>query len=149
MVPALHEQPGAAERERLLDLLEDDRLRKQVALALVARPTVEGAEVAVGDADVRVVEVAVDDERDALRVAQSIADLVRGAADGHEIAGAQKLDGVLVGDPLAGGRALENLGDGGALADAHATAAPAVVWTKRSSGTVSSRPASRASSRKV
>ena len=67
MVAALHEQAGAAERERLLDLLEDHRLRQQVALAPVAGAAVEGAEVAVGDADVRVVEVAVDDERDARR----------------------------------------------------------------------------------
>ena len=64
VVAALHEQAGAAERERLLDLLEDHGLRQQVALALVAGPAVEGAEVAVGDADVRVVEVPVDDERD-------------------------------------------------------------------------------------
>ena len=64
VVPALHEDAGAADRERLLDLLEDDRLRQQVALGAVAGPPVEGAEVAVGDADVRVVDVAVDDERD-------------------------------------------------------------------------------------
>ena len=64
MVAALHQHAGAAERERLLDLLEDHRLRQQVALAPVAGAAVEGAEVAVGDADVRVVDVAVDDERD-------------------------------------------------------------------------------------
>src|SRR5712691_8287480 len=64
----LHEETRSADRERLLDLLEDDRLRKQVALARVERQAVEGAEVAVRVADVRVVEVAVDDERDARRV---------------------------------------------------------------------------------
>src|SRR5205814_1220657 len=135
VVAALHEEAGAAERERLLDLLEDDRLRQQVALALVARPAVEGAEVAVGDAEVRVVEVAIDDEGDALRVVQPVADLVRGAPDGDEVAGAQELDGVLVRDPFAGNCALEDLGHGSLLRHAHATAAP-VVWTKRSSGTV-------------
>ena len=149
MMAALHEQAGAAEGECLLDLLEDDRLRQQVALALVAGPAVEGAEVAVGDADVRVVEVAVDDERHALRVVQPVADLVRSAADGDEVTRAEELGGVLVRDPFARGRLLEDLGDGSALGDAHATAAPAFVWTKRSSGTLSSRPASRASSRNV
>ena len=68
VVAALHEEPGAADRERLLDLLVDHRLRQQVPLAHVARAPVEGAEVAVGDADVRVVEVPVDDERDLRRV---------------------------------------------------------------------------------
>ena len=71
VVPALHEDAGAADRERLLDLLEDDRLREQVALGAVARAAVEGAEVAVGDADVRVVDVPVDDERDSPGVGSS------------------------------------------------------------------------------
>ena len=35
MVAALHQHAGAAERERLLDLLADHRLRQQVALARV------------------------------------------------------------------------------------------------------------------
>ncbi len=151
MVAALHQQARAAERERLLDLLEDDRLRQEVALALVAGPAVEGAEVAVGDADVRVVEVAVDDERDALGVVEPVADLVRGAPDGDEIAGAQELDGVPVRDPLARDRASRGSRrpvSARRFTTRHATAAP-VVWTKRSSGTVSSSPASRASSRKV
>ena len=84
-----------------------------------------------------------------IRVVQPVAQLVRGAADGDEVARAEELDGVLVGEPLAAEHALEDLARRvGALGDAHATAAP-VVWTKRSSGTVSSRPASRASSRNV
>src|SRR5215467_6326461 len=149
VMAALHEQTRAAERERLLDLLEDDRLREQVALALVARPAVEGAEVAVGDADVRVVEIAVDDERDAFRVMEPVADLVRSASHCDEVARAEELDGILVGDPLARGGPREDLGDGSSLGDAHAIAAPAVVCTKRSSGTVSRSPASRASSRNV
>ena len=111
MVPALHEEAGAADRERLLDLLEDDRLRQQVALALVSRPAVERAEVAVGDADVRVVEVPVDDERDPGRVVEAAPDLVRDAADRDEIAGAKERDGVLVRDPLAVERLLEHIAD--------------------------------------
>src|SRR5205807_8843886 len=107
MMAALHEQAGAAEGERLLDLLEDDRLRQEVALALVAGPAVEGAEVAVRDADVRVVEVAVDDERDLPRIVEPVADLVRSAPDGDEVARPQELEGVFVRDPLAGNCALE------------------------------------------
>ena len=84
-----------------------------------------------------------------IRVVQPVAHLVRGAADGDEVARAEQLDGVLVGEPLAArGRARGSPRRAGALGDAHATAAP-VVWTKRSSGTVSRRPASRASSRNV
>jgi hypothetical protein len=86
VVAALHEQPGAADSERLLDLLEDDRLRQHVALTPVAGRAVEGAEVAVGDADVRVVQVAVDDERDPRWVGAAVAQLVCGAPHGHEVA---------------------------------------------------------------
>ena len=85
VVAALHEDAGAADRERLLDLLVDDRLREQVALGAVAGPAVEGAEVAVGDADVRVVDVAVDDERDPAGVRTARAELVRGLADRDEV----------------------------------------------------------------
>ena len=77
VVPALHEDARAADRERLLDLLVDDRLREEVALGAVAGPAVEGAEVAVGDADVRVVDVPVDDERDPVRVGAASAQLRR------------------------------------------------------------------------
>ena len=69
---------------------------------------------------------------------EPVADLVRGAADRDEVARAEQRDRVLVGDaarrraPARGSRRRC-----GARDDAHATAAP-VVWTKRSSGTVSS-----------
>src|SRR5439155_6923226 len=101
VVPALHQQTGAAERERLLDLLEDHRLREQVRLAALAGPPVERAEVAVGDADVRVVEIAVDDERHARRIVQAATDLVRRAADRDEVAGLEYGDATVVCDALA------------------------------------------------
>src|SRR5918999_1106280 len=66
MVPALHQERRPADRERLLDLLEDDRLREEVALAPVSRTPVEGAKVAIRMADVGVVDVPVDDEGDAV-----------------------------------------------------------------------------------
>ena len=148
MMAALHQQARAADRERPFDLLEDHRLRQQVPLAHVAGATVERAEVAVGDADVRVVEIAIDDERDAVRVVLAVSDRVCRPADRDEVAGAQQGDRFVVRDPLAVECLLEDrrgprLGEG-----AHATAAP-FVETKRSSGTVSSRSWSRASSRKV
>ena len=111
MVAALHEQAGAAERERLLDLLEDHRLRQQVALAPVTGTAVEGAEVAVRVADVRVVQVAVDDEGDAARVGPARPALVGDPADRDELARAQQRQRVLIGDPLAGARLLEDLTD--------------------------------------
>src|SRR5262249_20136784 len=108
---ALHQDTGAADRERLLDLLEDHGLRQQVALADVAGAAVEGAEVAVGDADVRVVEVPVDDEGDAGGIDLAVAELVGNAADRDEVARAEERGGVLVGDPLAVERLLQHLPD--------------------------------------
>ena len=113
MVAALHQHAGAAERERLLDLLVDHRLRQQVALAPVAGAAVEGAEVAVGDADVRVVDVAVDDERDAVGIGAAAAQLVRGAADRDEVARLEQRDRLGVGDALAVERLVEDRGRSG------------------------------------
>jgi hypothetical protein len=101
VVATLHEQPGAAERERLLDLLVDHGLGQQIALAHVAWPAVERAEVAVRDADVRVVEVPVDDERHHGRVGQPVPDLVCRAPDRDQVARAEQRDRVLVRDALA------------------------------------------------
>src|SRR5215212_8379747 len=75
MVAALHEERRAADGECLLDLLEDDGLRQEIALGAVARTSVEGAEVAVRVADVRVVDVPVDDERHPAAVDLAIAKL--------------------------------------------------------------------------
>src|SRR5262249_42900416 len=132
MMSALHQQAGAAERECLLDLLEDDRLRQEVALARVAGTAVEGAELAVRVADVRVVEVPVDDEGDPRRVGLAVADLVRSTADRDEVARLQQGQRLVVRDALAVERPLEDRRD-----RAHATTASR---TKRSSGTSSSSP---------
>ena len=101
VMPALHEHAGAADRKRLLDLLVDDGLREQVPLGAVARPAVERAEVAVGDADVRVVDVAVDDERDPPRVGAARTELVRGLADRDEVLRLEERERFFVGDALA------------------------------------------------
>ena len=113
MVAALHQEGRAAERERLLDLLEDHRLRQDVALARIARPAVEGAEVAVRDADVRVVDVPVDDERDLVRVRLAPAHLVgRAARPTRGRASGAASTRVVVRQALAVERAREDLGDG-------------------------------------
>ena len=148
VMAALHQEPGPADRERLLDLLVDHGLRQEVALAHVAGPAVERAEVAVGDAHVRVVEVPVDDEGHLRRIRRPVADLVRDASDGDEVARAQKRDRVVVRDPLTVERLLEGRGVarlyGGGCAHAATSSR-----TKRSSGTWSSSPTSRAISRNV
>jgi hypothetical protein len=141
MMPALHEKGGTAEGECLLDLLEDHRLRQEIALAPVARAPVERAEVAVGVANVRVVQVSVDDERDAPAVDLAVAKLVGSASDGYEVAAFEQRERVLVRNALAVERLVQNLGG------AHAETAS--VARKRSSGTRSSSPASWASSKKL
>src|SRR5205823_10829036 len=126
MVSALHQQAGAADRERLLDLLEDDRLREEVALARVAGTAVERAELAVGVTDVRVIEVPVDDERDPRRIGLAVAKLVRDAADRHQVTRAQRHERLVVRDAFAVECLLED------RRNAHATTASRA---KRSSGT--------------
>jgi hypothetical protein len=111
VMAALHQQPSAAERDRLLDLLEDDRLRQEVALACVAGTAVERAELAVRVTDVGVVEVAVDDERDPRRVGLAVTELVRRPADGHEVARLEQRQRLAVRDPLAVERLLQDLRD--------------------------------------
>ena len=108
VVAALHEDAGAADCERLLDLLEDDGLREQVALGAVAGPAVEGTEVAVGDADVRVVDVPVDDERDPAGVGATRSERLRRLADRDELLRLEQLERLGVGDPLAVERLVED-----------------------------------------
>src|SRR5262249_44672393 len=113
MVTALHQETGAADRQRLFDLLEDDRLGQDVALARVAGAAVERAEVAVRVADVRVVQVAVDYERDARRIDLPVAQLVRGAPDGDEVARFEQRKSAFVGDALPVERLVQYVLDAG------------------------------------
>ena len=146
VVPALHQHRGPVELERLLDLLEDHGLRQDVALAPIARLAVERAEGAVGLADVRVVDVPVDDEGDLIRIRLAAAQLVGGRADRDEVAAAQQDRGVLGAEPLARERALEDLGDrsGLRLDGCHQRIRAASM--KRSGGTDAISPRSAASS---
>ena len=71
-------------------------------------------------------------------------------ADRDEVARAQQRDRVVVGDPLAVERLLEDVVDGGATRLGACAVTPATSSrTKRSSGTWSSSPTSRAISRNV
>ena len=112
VVAALHQHAGAAELERLLDLLEDRPASAAGSPRARSRGAVEGAEVAGGDADVRVVDVAVDDERRRGRDRCGGAQLVGGAADGDQVARLEQREGVVVGDPLAVERLVEDRGRG-------------------------------------
>ena len=72
MQAALHQNAGAAQVHGLLDLLENGFVREDVAF-VVAHGPVEGAEAAIFGAEIRVVDVAIDDVAD---------DAFRGAACG-------------------------------------------------------------------
>jgi len=65
VVPALEQHRGCAARGRRRDLGEDLVDGQRVRLR-VSRPAVEGAELTIGDAHVRIVRVRVDHERDGL-----------------------------------------------------------------------------------
>ena len=94
-------QFGDAQAKRLAGLLDDflDGELEAVGVALLAG---EGAELAVQDAVVRVVDVTVDD------VAGAVAHFalpgeVGDRADGIQLFALKKAEGVGLGDPLAGG----------------------------------------------
>ena len=63
VVPALHQQLHAADRDRFIDLAEQLVEAEDVAFRRSDGP-IERAEVAPGHADVRVVDVAIDDVGD-------------------------------------------------------------------------------------
>ena len=86
--PALYHDLCAAGFHRLPHLLEDLLVREQIGV-LAALPPEERAEAALIDADIRVVDVAVDDER--RRIAEALlADLVCLASECDEVALAQQ-----------------------------------------------------------
>ena len=63
VVPALHQDLHAADRFQLVDFSADLFVRQQIPFR-VFRPAIECAEFAIRDADVRVVDVSIDDVRD-------------------------------------------------------------------------------------
>ena len=112
VVATLHQTAGPTNRDRLFDLRENDALRQHVTLARITGLTVEGAEVAVRHADVRVVDVAVDDVRDLARVRLAITNLVRRRTDRDQVARLHQRQGISIRQPLAREHTIQNLGDG-------------------------------------
>ena len=98
--PALHEDLVAAEGDRLLDLLVELLARQDVGVG-VARLAVEGAEVADGGADVRVVDVAVDVVRAVRLRVQPQRDGVRGPAEFVQVAAREQRDALVRRQPRA------------------------------------------------
>ena len=63
VVTSLHQDLYTADRLQLVDLASDCLVREQISLGMLGTP-IERAKLAVGDADVRVVDVPIDDVRD-------------------------------------------------------------------------------------
>jgi len=101
---ALHEDAGAAEVERLLDLLENHFLRMEVAFGVAHRP-VERAKAAVFRAEVRIVDIAVDDVADDAMRVQLAAHCIGGHADADQVVAAEQVEGFLAGHSNTGLRA--------------------------------------------
>ena len=98
--PALEQDLVPAQGQRLLDLGRELLLGQQVPLAR-RQVAVERAEGALGDADVRVVDVAVDDVGDdALRM-EPLAHGVGEQAQLQQVGLAEERDPLLPGEPLA------------------------------------------------
>ena len=93
IVPALEQQLPAAERDRLVDLSEDLLEPEHVAFRRTHGP-IERAEVAPGHADVRVVDVAIDDVGDDAVGVLAGADLVGQLAEERRRRAAVQLERV-------------------------------------------------------
>src|SRR5436305_6396555 len=111
MDAALHEDARAVERQRLLHLAADLLERQQVALR-VPRLAVEGAEPALVDADVRVIDVAVDVVRGDRRIVEAVAHLVGGQTQVEQVAFDEQRMRIASRDAAAGHGVVEDLLDG-------------------------------------
>ena len=81
---ALHQDAGAAERNRFINLVADFVERADVSVRR-ARPAVESTEGTNYVADIRVVDIAVDDVGDDVVGVSSLANFVGGRADASDI----------------------------------------------------------------
>ena len=100
MQSALHQHAGAAQIERLLNLFEDRFLGKDVAFVMPHRP-IEGAEAAIFRAEVRVVDVAIDDVGDDALGMPLAADGVGLHTDPYKIRGIEEIERFFAGNHLA------------------------------------------------
>src|SRR5213596_3117978 len=75
VMPALHQNLRAAERDRFLDLLVDLLVRDDVGI-VVPLSAIKGAEFAIDVADIRVIDVAINDVGDDLIAATVVGALL-------------------------------------------------------------------------
>src|SRR5882672_706166 len=97
---ALHQNSGAAEGNRLIDLLADFFQRANVSVR-GARPAVERAEGTYDIADIRIVDVAVDYVSDNVVLVSPLANLVSRNADPGNIMRFEQRGAIFEGKPLA------------------------------------------------
>src|SRR6516225_2425147 len=91
MQSTLHQNPGASKINRFLDLVEDLFLRQDVSF-LVAHRAIERAEAAILGAEVRVVDIPVDDVgNDAFRM-KLLSHRIRRHPDPDKVVGRKKID---------------------------------------------------------
>src|SRR5262245_36669503 len=119
MMAPLHQDAGPPKRQGLLDLGVERLLRVEIPLG-VPRVAVEGAEGAANHADVRVVDVAIDDVRDDRLGVKAPAHAIGRHAEIEKRSLAQEQQGVHCPKALAGGDALENRVDLGRAAPGQA-----------------------------
>ena len=81
---ALHQHTGAAERDRLVDLFANLIHRPHVGVRR-AGPAIECAECTDDVADVRVIDVAIDDVGDDIVGVTTLTNLIRGGSDGRDV----------------------------------------------------------------
>ena len=96
MQSALHQNAGAAQVDGLLNLVEDHFLRMHVAFRMAHGP-VEGAEAAIFRAEIRVVDVAIDDVADDAVRMQLAAHRVGRHADADQVVAVEIVDRFLPG----------------------------------------------------
>src|SRR5207237_4151491 len=98
---AVEKNSGPSQIDRLLDFLADLIEGQDVGVGILRGRTVERAELATVDADVCIVDVAVDDVGRDLRVVLPVADLVGRGAESEEISLLEQRDRVGLGDALS------------------------------------------------
>src|SRR5262245_12913130 len=100
METALHQDARSSQVQCLLDFVEDSRVRKNVTLRMAHRP-VERAEAAILRAEIRVVDIAIDDITDHAFGMEFAAYSVGRHADSDQIIGGEQVRGFLAGNHTA------------------------------------------------
>ena len=104
---ALHQHARATQRDRLVNLLANFVERAHVSIGR-AGPPIERAERADNVADVRVIDVAIDDVGDDVVRVTPPANLVSGRADARDVIRLEQRRALAGGHPLSGERLIEN-----------------------------------------